>query len=358
MRRNRALVLLPALLLACVSPSFAATTADVEQSLGRAKRFLYSQHHTGSWERSGQQDPKSADKLVGSQWGGQTALVVYALLAGGDNPNREPKLAEAVDFLKRAKSTGTYALGVRCMVWLLLPQTPETKSLMRKDAAALQVMMKTQGNARGFYDYDAGGSSSSLSRAQYAALGVWAAAQAGVEVPSDYWRKVETAWVGAQEADGGWKYQTGGREYPVTPGMTAAGVATLLVAQEQLMAASPGACDGNPPRVAIDRGLAWLDQHFNQVASEQEYARDYPFATLYAVERVGVNSGLKYFGRNDWYQKGADYLLKRQKSDGSWKDASGSFGAIPDTCFGVLFLARGRAPLLMNKLRHGEQPEA
>jgi hypothetical protein len=354
----RAAAVLPLLLLLCAADALGADSAQVDQALIKAKQYVYSQHKNGSWEKEPKQDPKSTDKLVASQWGGQTALAVYALLAGGENPNAEPKLAEGIDFLKKAKIGGTYALGVRCIVWLLLPETPETKGLMRRDAQALQAMMKTQGNAKGFYDYDARGNSYSLSRAQYAVLGLWAAAQSGVEVPADYWRRVEAAWVGAQESDGGWQYQKGGRGYPTTAGMTAAGVATLLVAQEHLLAVSAGHCDGNPLHPAIDRGLAWLDQNFGTVASEQEYERDYPFATLYAVERVGVNSGLKYFGRNDWYQKGSDYLVRRQNKDGSWKAGSSYFGALPDTCFGILFLARGRAPLLMNKLQHGTQVES
>ena len=339
------------------STVFGADSAQVEQALVKARQYVHSQHKDGSWEKEPKQDLKSQDKLVGSQWGGQTALAVYALLAGGENPNAQPKLADGIDFLKQAKLGGSYALGLRCMVWLLLPQTSEVKGLMRRDALALQAMMKTQGNARGFYDYDARGNSYSLSRAQYAVLGMWAAAQSGVDVPADYWRKVEAAWAGAQESDGGWQYQKGGRGYPTTAGMTAAGVATLLVAQEHLLAISAGHCDGNPLHPAIDRGLAWLDQNFGTVASEQDYERDYPFATLYAVERVGVNSGLKYFGRNDWYQKGSDYLIRRQNKDGSWKAGSSYFGALPDTCFGILFLARGRAPLLMNKLQHGTQVE-
>jgi hypothetical protein len=355
MRLPVVLSFLSVLLVAPAVPG--ATPQDVEQALVKAKQYVYSQHKNGTWEKSEKPEAKSQDKLTGSQWGGQTALAAYALLAASDNPNAEPKLAEAIKFLKGAKVGGTYALGVRCQVWALLPQTPEVKALMRRDATALQTMMKTQGNAKGFYDYDARGSSYSLSRAQYAVLGMWGAAGSGAEVPLDYWRKVDAAWTGAQESDGGWRYQKGAREYPVTAGMTAAGVATLLVAQEYLLADSV-ACNGNPAAGAIDRGLAWLDQHFDQVAAEQEYEREYPFATLYAVERVGVASGLKYFGRNDWYQKGADYLVKRQKSDGSWKGNGSYFGALPDTCFGILFLARGRAPLLMNKLQHGDQAEA
>jgi hypothetical protein len=356
---GRSAVTLSILLLVAVAvPAFGADSAQVDQALVKAKQYVYSQHQDGSWEKEPKQDLKAQDKIVASQWGGQTALAVYALLAGGENPNAEPRLAAGIDFLKKAKIGGTYALGLRCMVWLLLPETAEVKGLMRRDAQALQAMMKSQGNAKGFYDYDARGNSYSLSRAQYAVLGMWAAAQSGVEVPADYWRRVEAAWAGAQESDGGWQYQKGGRGYPTTAGMTAAGVATLLVAQEHLLAVSAGHCEGNPLHPAIDRGLAWLEQNFGQVASGQDYERDYPYATLYAVERVGVNSGLKYFGRNDWYQKGSDYLIKSQYKDGSWKAASSYFGALPDTCFGILFLARGRSPLLMNKLQHGAQIEA
>ena len=352
----------PALALLLVAgfsfPAAAATTKEVDDALAKAKKYIYSQHKNGNWEKSPKQVEKSDDKNTGSQWGGLTAISVYALLAAGDTPNTDPRLADGVEFLKRAKLGGTYALGIRCQVWMLLPPTNETKMLMRRDATALAAMMKTQGQAKGFYDYDARGNSYSLSRAQYAVLGMWAAAQSGVEVPADYWRKVEAAWVGHQDPSGGWNYQKGGgRDYPLTAGMTAAGLATLYVAQENLGAITAGACDGNPSNPAIDRGLAWLAANFNQVASEQEYDREYPFATLYAVERVGVASGYKYFGTNDWYQKGADYLVKRQRDDGSWKGPASYFGELPDTCFGVLFLARGRAPLLMNKLQFGDLPE-
>ena len=333
----------------------AATTAEIELSLGRGKSFLYSQFNNGSWEKSAEQQPNSKDRVVGSQWGGQTALAVYALLAAGDNPNAEPKLAQAIAFLKEAKLTGTYALGIRCLVWSRLPQSADVKALMKQDAAALRAMMKTQGIAKGFYDYDARGSATaySLSRSQYAVLGMWAAAQAGVEVPLDYWRTVSASWTSHQDASGGWNYQKGTRDYPVTPGMTAAGVATLYLAQEFLLAESAKVCDGNPASPAIDRGLKWLEEHLAQIGDEEGgYEREFPFPTLYAVERVGMAGGRKRFGANDWYQKGADYLLARQRKDGSWHNRGAYVPPLADTSFGILFLARGRAPLLMNKLEY------
>ena len=242
-------------------------------------------------------------------------------------------------------------------MWARLPQTAEVKALMKQDAAALRAMMKTQGQAKGFYDYDARGGATtySLSRSQYAVLGMWAAAQTGVEVPSDYWRMVTASWTGHQDAGGGWAYQKGNRDYPVTAGITAAGVATLYLAQEFKLADAAKVCDGNPATPAIDRGLKWLAENFGQVGAEEGYAREFPFPTLYAVERVGMASGRKYFGANDWYEKGADYLIRRQRADGSWHNKGAYVGPLHDTCFGILFLSRGRAPLLMNKLQWGEK---
>ena len=60
---------------------------------------------------------------------------------------------------------------------------------------------------------------------------------------------------------------------------------------------------------------------------------------------VGVASGRKYFGTVDWYQIGPprNWCAPRTP-DGSWNKT------LHDTCFTILFLVRGRAPVMMNKL--------
>ena len=65
------------------------------------------------------------------------------------------------------------------------------------------------------------------------------------------------------------------------------------------------------------------------------------------MERIGVASGYKYFGTTDWFKEGAERLVRGQRPDGSW-DISGA--PIPGTGFALLFLSRGRAPVMMNKL--------
>ena len=73
-----------------------------------------------------------------------------------------------------------------------------------------------------------------------------------------------------------------------------------------------------------------------------------PYYYLYAVERVGVLTGLKYIGSHDWYREGAAFLVKDQRPDGSW---GRRLYGLSDTCFAVLFLAKGPAPILLSKLR-------
>ena len=68
---------------------------------------------------------------------------------------------------------------------------------------------------------------------------------------------------------------------------------------------------------------------------------------MYGIERVGVASGYKYIADIDWFAHGAQWLLKNQKRDGSWPP---EYGDLTSTSFAVIFLARGRAPVAMNKL--------
>ena len=74
-----------------------------------------------------EKDGKAQD-VNGAQFGGRTAMCVYTLLAAGEN-DQDPKLVKAIEFLKTAKITGTYALGLRCQAMLFLPNSPEVKAV-------------------------------------------------------------------------------------------------------------------------------------------------------------------------------------------------------------------------------------
>src|SRR5207248_841449 len=59
---------------------------------------------------------------------------------------------------------------------------------------------------------------------------------------------------------------------------------------------------------------------------------------LWSLERVAVDLSMETIGGKNWYDWGAEVLLKNQESNGSWQGAYGQYGA--DTCFALLFLRR------------------
>jgi hypothetical protein len=94
-----------------------------------------------------------------------------------------------------------------------------------------------------------------------------------------------------------------------------------------------------------------LDQMINTLLQPG----DYGLYGMYGVERIGVASGRKYIGGIDWGAAGAEYLVRHQNPDGSFgvEEPHKNPRKVPDTMFAILFLSRGRAPVVMNKLEYG-----
>ena len=212
-----------------------------------------------------------------------------------------------------------------------------------------------------------------LSVSQYGVLGLWAAVRYGWELPAGYWQAAETAWYNWQQPDGGWSYNGAPRVagdaknpiyYPTTLSITSAGVASLYITLDALHANDGVRCNGNVSSPRIDAGLAFLADGLPYLLDKKPYPADPVkraaiegntgggrYYTLYGVERIGVASGFKLLGDLDWYAAGADWLLKKQNGNGSW---GGGDGSLQDTCFALLFLSRGREPVMMNKLVYDE----
>jgi Domain of unknown function (DUF4159)/Prenyltransferase and squalene oxidase repeat len=341
-----------AVLVASV-PGRGATPAEVNAAIQKAKDYLYAhQAKDGSWENTPNPDPKGGQADVnGKQWGGLTAIATYAELAAGESATTEPRLAKPILFLQNANIQGIYATGLRCQSWFLLNDPKKFKPFIERDKVTLLNAVyaqpaKAQSDEFGFYPYwfEKGQQQPAnwydRSVSQYGVLGVWALEQAGAEIPVSYWRLVDSAWRKAQHSDGGWSYRKadGPDKGASSVTMTAAGIATLFITQDYTLG-SGADCKGNITNPNIDAGLAWMDKHIMQALGGNYYG-------MYGIERIGVASGHKYFGPVDWFHVGADFLVKNQAADGSWG------GDIPNTCFGLLFLARGRAPVIMNKLQY------
>ncbi len=330
-----------------VSPNFsrAATPAEIDQAIKKGVEFLYSvQSEEGNWDFILQPDPQGKYPGDVKQAGGPTALAVYALLTAGESP-KDPRIVKAVNYLKKTPSQGTYAIGFRANAYALLPTTDETKRLVAADAQWIKSAAHLGKDlaVRGFYGYGSGPrSGNDRSTSQVAVLGAWGCAQIGDNFGTEYWTMIENAWRKAQLADGGWNYSEGYNSQS-SIGMTASGVATLFITQEYLHINDYSECRGSSNDLAIENGLKYLGEHWDTTFAV------WPFYTLFAVERCGAASGYKSFGDKDWFNLGADWLVKNQNKDnGSWEGANN-----PSTSFALLFLGRGRSPVAVIKLKYG-----
>lgn len=314
---------------------------SVQRAIAAAERFLASQI---------QDDGSSAGETntANCRYGGKTALLVQALLRARADAPRGDKLDRAIDWLGKARLAGTYPVALRACAWGLL-KDPNTLPLLKRDA---QWLIRAA-SASGAYTYTSSdGQATDVwdnSNSQLALLGVSAAIERGVEVPPAYLHTVEKHWLAQQQPDGGWGYLTTPRmPHPRTYGsMTAAGLASLYICFDNLHAEQFIRCVAPGDSPAAVKALAWLGKKFDARENPAKGVEWYHY-WLYCVARVGLASGHKYLGEHDWFAEGAAALIARQDSDGSF----GYGDRVAETAFALMFLVRGRSPVLVNKLQY------
>jgi hypothetical protein len=333
------------------------TSAEVERAIREGIRFLSThQAPDGSWPGMD----------------GVTELATLALLTSGV-PRDDPALTRSMATVLRHEpaliSPGqrTYAVSLHAMA-LAAADPYAYRDLIARDAAWLvgaQLRpgrgvgqpLVWRGGARpvgGSWTYREGGGIGDNSNTQYALLGLNAAAEAGVAVPAEVWQAAWMYWADCQDPDGGWSYRVGNRQS--TASMTTAGISSLIIAGSRLfrsteVLAGPTIqhCGQEEVDIRLERGLAWLAANFS-VRTNIGAGRNKLYY-LYGLERAGRLAGVRYFGAHDWYREGAEELVQTQdRLSGAWNE---QYGPVVSTSFALLFLAKGRAPVLINKLRHG-----
>lgn len=298
---------------------------------------------------------RSLEGVSPDQQGGLNALVVYALLAAGkelQDPRLDPRAPAMRAMLDRVKTSSldgdraVYSRSLRLQC-LAFANRPEDRATIEAD---LRWFLRAHvEGAFGYQEAKPGQTKSEIgwdtSNSQYGLLAVWAASMAGIETPANFWNFVEQHWLNTQDPRlGGWGYP---REGDSPRGsMTAAGTNALLVAGDQLTGdRAPRNRDATAARAAIQRGIEFLADPNNLF----EFQRHHYGYIAYSIERVGLASGYKYFGNIDWFRAIGDVILRDQKPDGSWERRD---PGVTDTAFCVLFLVRGRPPVMMAKLRY------
>src|SRR5262249_37744496 len=103
---------------------------------------------------------------------------------------------------------------------------------------------------------------------------------------------------------------------------------------------------------SLQAGINWLARNF-YVSQNFGAGQQWKFYYLYGLERSGRLAGIWFFGSHDWYRLGAGQLVRdKDRLGGFWQGALIENNPILSTSFAILFLAKGRAPVLINKLYH------
>src|SRR5258706_2686258 len=315
MSRSGARVVCFLVILGFASSLRAATPQEVDKAIKRGVEWLYAQQNdAGNWETTpgpGRDFAKEPAKPESGQWGGYSSLATYALLDAGESW-KDKRIRDALEWLNKAPMIGTYAVALRAQVWQYLPQTKGVKEAAQRDCGMLLSGMKAKGDARGMWAYfvsDGAHPRYDHSTSQIALLGVWACNQAGREVPTAFWKESENAWKGHQNEDGGWAYiyKGEGEQGMSKMSMTLAGVATLFIAQDYVHSSDGINCGGNVFDDRLIWGTKWIKDHI-----AEGIGGGY---NIYAAERVGLASGFKHFGTDDWYQQAAGGLGRGQQGN-------------------------------------------
>jgi len=185
------------------------------------------------------------------------------------------------------------------------------------------------------------------SNAQYAALGLRACLDAGIDVEISVLARARQWWLRSQNRDGGWGYcdcgSTGGGEENEKSvsnssygSMTVGAVGALCIYDYFLKMDYK-----NDP--AVKSGVAWIAANY-EVTRNPKKTNFAVLYYLYGLERVGLLYGTEKFGANEWYPDGANHLLQTQQG-GTWNSGDrlvkGAAQTTVDTCFAILFLRRG-----------------
>ncbi|WP_435009196.1 DUF4159 domain-containing protein [Tundrisphaera lichenicola] len=293
-------------------------------------------------------------------WGtepGESALVTLALLTAGVPANSEP-MSRALDALGQATVTPTHETYTRALLAMTYAAADPAK--YRDEIERQTGWLEQAQTTNGSWTYSTGfgrGAGGDNSNSQYALLGLNAANEAGIFVKPEVWLRARRYWEATQNHDGSWGYHQGQGS---TGSMTCAGIASLVITglkqvqgRETLVGDRIEHCGDEAVSPSLQRGIDWMSNHFD-VTQNINSGQTWHYYYLYGLERVGRLSGRRFFGNNDWYREGAAYLVRNQdRLQGFWRGQGPENDPVITTSFSLLFLAKGRAPVLVNKLRHG-----
>lgn len=315
----------------------------------------------------------------------EAGLIAYTCLSAGESPDSSVVQKQVNVILKKCSSNykpivhHNYEAGVDLMA--LVAADPEK---YKPQIQMVSDFLVGQQKRYGAWEYAEGDCQGDTSITQYGILGLWAAARAGIQVPTKVWDDAAQWHMRTQLQGGAFSYHPLGGEATPKHSMVVAGVGSMSVIKLMLVksleaepilsdpdsktkksdkafgvlervtpqatpdvpAAATAATDANQKpktsRADLDRsiggGMGWLAKNYT-IDNPSGWGLYY----LYGLERVGSLTSADKINGHDWYKEGCAFLVKKQESDGSFKDVGGLVSA---TCFAALFMARATEKLV------------
>ena len=331
----------------------------VRAALDNGVRFLRTeQQPAGHWEHD-----RSGILIGMSRPNGMTCLAMLALLNSGVRPD-DPKVQRGLEYLRKidfSSSTDTYIVGLQTMVFAEVGDPKDLPRGQRNVDWLIKARVFRDGKMRGWgYNQNTPGTDNSNS--QYALLGLYAGKQAGAKIEEAVWDSIFRYYKDSQTPDGGWVYSFDYNSGSATLTMTVAGLCGLEIAGQELNAArrklapdgSDPQCGVYPENEPIRKALQWLGEGDAPGGSRFRFIDgSHTFYNIYGIERAGRLTGRRLLSGHDWYREGCEFLVGEQHDDGSWF-RSGLSDRVSNiaTSFALLFLSKGRTPILVSKFAH------
>jgi hypothetical protein len=341
------------------------TAEQVRKAIdGGVAYLLGQQRNDGSWPDYGPS-------------GGLSALCTLALLNAGAEPDDE-RIQKALRYLRQIKPDKTYTVALQTMVFARA-EPERDRGLIERNVKWLEQVQVVAGQNAGAWNYPGSpgspGSRGDESNSQFALLALHEAERVGVVAKDETWRLAQAYWESCQNQDGSWGYM-GSRNG--SGSMTCAGIASLVLTADRVQPSDARAvgdlvecCLARPigDTERIERAISWLGQHYS--VAHNPGSHSWLLYYLYGLDRVGRLSSRQFIplpsrpgrpSRADWFCDGASHLVHTQDAlSGSWTGecnlrewGKGDTEPVIGTSFALLFLSKGRWPVLMAKLQYGD----
>lgn len=339
------------------------TAEQVREAIDRGAKFLLNnQRNDGSWPD------------MPGQPGGVSALCTLALLNAGIEPS-DPRMQKALNYLRKFKPEKTYVVSLQTMA-LARAEPDRDRVQIGQNVKWLERTQIDDGPCKGAWTYPGIGGDGDNSNSQFALLALHEAERVGVSADERRWRLAKKYWEDCQNKDGSWGYT---KQSPAGTGsMTCAGITSLVIAADRIQSADArvngdhieccmNSASGDADR--IEQALRWLGQHYSISSNPGRNDATWHLYYLYGLERAGRLTAQRFIplfskkagqpDRADWYREGADWLIGQQTrnqaelSDFWTGRGPGEGDKLIGTSFALLFLSKGRWPVLLGKVQYG-----